>query len=55
MNKQVKAPDPKFHRAVSFIKSIIRIGGYVLLMVDLEAAVSVLVLSELVGVVEELV
>lgn len=55
MNKQVKAPDPKFHRTVSFIKSAIRIAGYALLMIDIEAAVSVLVLSELVGIVEELV
>jgi len=50
-----KMPNQKWHQIVSFIKSGIRIVGYVLIPFDLIIAASVLVLSEVVGVVEELV
>lgn len=52
---QMKHPDPKAHRTISFVKSIIRITGYLLLIVNLPIAAGVLVFSELVGILEELV
>ena len=49
-------PDAKKHQIVSFIKSGIRIAGYLLLAVDqLVACAVVLILSEAVGIYEELV
>ena len=48
-------PDQKWHRRVSFIKSGIRIAGYALIPFNLIAATVVLVISEVVGIVEELV
>ena len=48
-------PDAKKHQIVSFIKSGIRILGYVLIPFNLFWAASVLVVSELVGIIEELV
>tara|TARA_B100001057_G_C22023626_1_gene634494 strand:+ start:229 stop:492 length:264 start_codon:yes stop_codon:yes gene_type:complete len=48
-------PDAKKHQLVSFIKSIIRILGYTLIPFDLIWAASVLVVSEFVGIIEELV
>ena len=50
-----KIPDPKLHQFISFIKSGIRIVGYVFIPFDLEVAAGVLVFSEVVGIVEELV
>ena len=55
MNKEKKYPDAKKHQIVSFIKSGIRILGYVLIPFNLFWAASVLVVSELVGIIEELV
>ena len=48
-------PDQKWHRRISFIKSGIRIAGYALIPFNLIAATVVLVISEVVGIVEELV
>ena len=48
-------PDAKKHQLVSFIKSIIRIFGYTLIPFDLVWAASVLVVSEFIGIIEELV
>ena len=49
-------PDAKKHQIVSFIKSGVRIAGYVLLAADmLVACAVVLILSEVVGIFEELV
>jgi hypothetical protein len=48
-------PDQKWHRRVSFIKSGIRILGYVFLPFNLVVSIILLVLSEAVGIVEELV
>ena len=48
-------PDQKWHRIISFIKSGIRITGYVLIPFNLIAATVVLVVSEVVGIIEELV
>ena len=50
-----KMPNQKWHQIVSFIKSGIRIIGYVLIPFDLVIAASVLVVSEIIGIVEELV
>ena len=48
-------PNQKWHKIVSFIKSGVRLGGYFLLMFNLEVAVGILILSEIIGIVEELV
>ena len=50
-----KLPDARAHQIISFFKSGVRILGYFLLLVDLEVAVTFLILSEMVGIVEELV
>ena len=50
-----KLPDPKKHQIISFIKSGIRILGYIFIPFDLGAAVTLLVVSEGIGIVEELV
>jgi len=48
-------PNQKWHQIISFIKSGIRIVGYILIPFDLVIAASVLVVSEIIGIVEELV
>jgi hypothetical protein len=48
-------PDPKKHQLISFIKSGIRIFGYFLLPFNLLFGAGVLILSEIVGIYEELV
>ena len=54
--KPVNYPDAKKHQIVSFIKSGVRIAGYVLLAADmLVACAVVLILSEVIGIYEELV
>jgi hypothetical protein len=59
INKKPKStqniPDPKKHQIISFIKSGIRILGYFILPFDLLIGAGVLILSEIVGVYEELV
>ncbi len=51
----MKHPDAKKHQTVSFIKSAIRILGYILIPIDLISATLALILSEVVGIYEELV
>tara|TARA_R110000868_G_scaffold253001_1_gene509716 strand:- start:340 stop:495 length:156 start_codon:yes stop_codon:yes gene_type:complete len=51
----MKQPDAKKHQVVSFIKSAIRIVGYIVIPFSLPTAAVILVLSEVVGIVEELV
>ena len=48
-------PDAKKHQIISFIKSAIRIFGYLLIPFSLMWATIILVLSEVVGIFEELV
>ena len=48
-------PDAKKHQIISFIKSGVRILGYSLLIVNLPIAVTVLIFSEVIGIIEELV
>ena len=48
-------PDQKWHRRISFLKSGIRIVGYIFIPFNLIAATALLVVSEIVGIIEELV
>ena len=50
-----KLPDPKKHQIVSFVKSTIRIIGYIYLPINIFAAALLLIMSEVVGIYEELV
>jgi len=50
-----KLPDPKLHQIISFIKSGIRIIGYACIPFSLFWATTFLILSEVVGIIEELV
>ncbi len=43
------------HFNVSMVKSIMRISGYGLLLLNITTAVIVLILSEVLGIVEEIV
>ena len=57
-HKEIKIkhmPNQKWHRYVSFAKSTVRIAGYILIPFNLESAAIVLILSEVIGIVEELV
>ena len=51
----MRQPDPKLHQQISFIKSGLRIAGYVAILFTIEIAVVLLVISEVVGIIEELV
>ena len=51
----VNYPDARKHQIISFIKSAIRIVGYFFIPFDLTVAAGVLIGSELVGILEELV
>ena len=48
-------PDAKKHQLVSFIKSGIRILGYILIPFNLFWAAGILIISEIIGIYEELV
>ena len=50
-----KMPNQKWHQIISFIKSSVRIFGYVMLVVNIPAAMGILVVSEVIGIIEELV
>ena len=54
MSKQ-DLPDAYWHQRISFIKSAIRLAGYGLLLYSVPIAVGVLIFSELIGIIEELV
>ena len=55
MKNLEKLPDPKKHQIISFVKSGVRIIGYLFIPLDLGAAVALLVVSEAIGILEELV
>ena len=55
VKKTKHQPDPKKHQRISFIKSGIRILGYGFLWYSLDIAATLLILSEVVGIGEELV
>ena len=48
-------PDAKKHQLISFIKSGIRIIGYIFIPFNLVISAFLLILSEVVGIIEELV
>jgi hypothetical protein len=48
-------PDAKLHQQISFLKSGIRLLGYGALWFSLDTAIILLILSEVVGIKEELV
>ena len=48
-------PNQKLHQQISFFKSGVRIVGYIFLPFNLVAATALLILSEIVGIIEELV
>ena len=51
----MQQPDAMQHQRISFIKAGIRIVGYALIPFSLLWATIILVLSEVVGIIEELV
>lgn len=48
-------PDPKKHQQISFAKSILRILGYATLFINTPLAACLLIVSEGLGIYEELV
>jgi len=54
-NKKQELPDARRHQIISFIKSGIRILGYGFLWFSLDTSIILLILSEMVGIIEELV
>ena len=55
MKNLEKLPDPRLHQIISFVKSGVRILGYLFIPFDIGAAVALSVVSEGIGIVEELV
>ena len=53
--KKQELPDARKHQIISFIKSGVRILGYAIIPFNLVIATGVLILSEVIGIVEELV
>ena len=48
-------PNQKWHKIISFIKSGVRILGYCFIPFSLVTATSLLIFSEVIGIIEELV
>ena len=48
-------PNQKWHQIVSFIKSGVRIIGYCFIPFNLIIATTLLILSEVIGILEEMV
>jgi hypothetical protein len=51
----MKHPDPKQHQLVSFLKSAVRLTGYGALLYSISLGVFILTISEIIGIIEELV
>ena len=51
----MKYPDAKLHQLISFVKSGVRIVGYCFIPYNLGIAAIMLILSEVIGIAEELV
>lgn len=47
-------PNKNFHTTASFVKSLMRIIGLIMLLIKFPVGVWVLIFAELVGIVEEL-
>ena len=52
---QQQLPDARKHQIISFVKSGIRILGYIFIPFNISVAVTLLIVSEAVGILEELV
>jgi len=50
-----KGNNQKWNKKISFIKSSVRALGYCYILFNLELAITILILSEIVGIIEELV
>jgi len=48
-------PDARKHQIISFVKSGIRILGYIAIPFNISVAVTLLIVSEAVGIIEEMV
>ena len=48
-------PDAKRHQQISFVKSGVRIIGYIFIPFNIIVAVTLLIVSEAIGILEELV
>ena len=48
-------PDPRLHQIISFIKSGVRILGYIALPFSFVISAFLLAIAEIIGIVEELV
>ena len=55
MKNLEKLPDPRLHQIISFVKSGVRILGYIFIPFNIGVAVTLLVVSEAIGIVEEMV
>ena len=55
MKNLEKLPDPRLHQIISFVKSGVRILGYIAIPLNIGVAVTLLIVSEAIGIVEELV
>lgn len=55
LKKAINYPDARKHQIVSFIKSGVRILGYCFIPFNLVVSASLLILSEIIGIIEELV
>ena len=53
--KVEKLPDPRLHQIISFVKSGVRILGYLFIPFNIGVAVTLLIVSEGIGIIEELV
>jgi len=51
----MQQPDARKHQLVSFLKSGVRLLGYIFLPFNLYIAMSILLVSEIIGIIEELV
>tara|TARA_B100000780_G_C21037167_1_gene416003 strand:+ start:302 stop:469 length:168 start_codon:yes stop_codon:yes gene_type:complete len=55
MKNNQKQPDARLHQQISFFKSGVRIVGYLFIPFNLVTATALLILSEIIGIIEELV
>ena len=55
IDKEIKhMPNQKWHKIISFIKSGVRIVGYAFIPFNLVVATIILIFSEVIGIIEEL-
>lgn len=45
----------ELHTKISYLKSVVRMLGYLLLVINLELAVVILIISEIIGIAEEII